>query len=495
MFKFLNTFRGKLLTILAILLIATLGVQLYLNYLDERRNAEIRELQEKALVAGITVGFNGMQAKDRLQEFVNQEGQRYFSEETRERIADILVIDNNWEVYDSLEDKYLPDTDEEGNPINKKLENLTDLPPIVEPQKLGEDRKFFPNADKPEEDKEQGESYAIPIETDQGRWYVLVLLKSHRGQALSRIVQPLFYTLFIFLISIGITILLILRFTRPIYDLSNAARKVAEGDLSVRLRDAKRTDEIGKLATQFNEMTAELEKTRELEAQLQQAEKSAVVGRLASAIAHEIRNPLNYINLSLDHLRAKFLPEKNEEREQYQKLTSQLKTEVERINRQISEFLHYSRPPKLNLRPVEIRPIIDASLRLVEVQAEDQDIKIRVVEREDIPEILGDSEVLRSVFNNLFINAAQSMKNEGGNLNVTLSTFDDYVKIEVKDTGEGIPEENLDKIFEPYFSTKDTGTGLGLAIVKKIVDDHKGLIDVDSEESTGTAFTVRLPKA
>ncbi|MDQ3062590.1 MAG: ATP-binding protein, partial [Acidobacteriota bacterium] len=108
--------------------------------------------------------------------------------------------------------------------------------------------------------------------------------------------------------------------------------------------------------------------------------------------------------------------------------------------------------------------------------------------------ILGDAKVLHSVFNNLLINAVQAMAKSGGILNVIISAKENFVKIEVTDRGVGIPEENLDKVFEPYFSTKETGTGLGLAIVKKNVDDHNGLIDVESKLGEGTKFTVRLPK-
>jgi signal transduction histidine kinase len=287
---------------------------------------------------------------------------------------------------------------------------------------------------------------------------------------------------------------LVWRFSRPIANLSKAARRVAGGDLNFRLKDASRTDEIGQLATQFNEMTAELEKTRELQEKLQESEKSAVVGRLASAIAHEIRNPLNYINLSLDHLRKKFQPEDESKQENFDKLTKQLKIEVDRINDQITEFLRYSRPKKLDLQPIDIRNVVEDSLRIVEPQAKEQNIKISLVERENVPNVLGDAEVLRSVFNNLFINATQSMENTGGNLNIILSSENNCVKIEVKDTGNGIPEANLEKIFEPYFSTKETGTGLGLAIVKRIVDDHNGKIEVESEENVGTTFVVELPR-
>jgi signal transduction histidine kinase len=294
-----------------------------------------------------------------------------------------------------------------------------------------------------------------------------------------------------------VTFLLVWRFTRPITDLSVAARRVAEGDLNVRVPGDDRTDEMGQLAARFNEMTAELEKSKELEDQLRQAEKSAVVGRLGSAIAHEIRNPLNYINLTLDHLRAKFPPPDDSDLAMFRKLIGQIKTEVARINQQISDFLNYSRPASVELQEVTARQLVENSLRIVEGQAEENNIKIAVIEHENVPPVFGDPEYLRSVFNNLFINAIQAMGNEGGNLTIKIErdAADDCVKFEITDTGNGIPAENLSKIFEPYFSTKETGTGLGLAIVQKIVDVHNGTIEVKSEEGKGTKFTVRLPKS
>jgi signal transduction histidine kinase len=249
---------------------------------------------------------------------------------------------------------------------------------------------------------------------------------------------------------------------------------------------------MGQLAQNFNEMTAALEKNKLLEEQLRQAEKSAVVGRLGSAIAHEIRNPLNYINLTLDHLNTKFDP--NDQRSpEYHKLIGRVKTEVGRINQQISDFLNYSRPAKADLKPVEPRSVIEDSLRLIEAQAAENNIKVGVVEQENVPKLMGDTEYLRSVFNNLFINALQAIGSDGGKLNVKISPDNGFVRFEVADTGSGISAENLPKIFEPYFSTKETGTGLGLAIVQKIVEIHHGTIDVESKEGEGSKFTVRLP--
>lgn len=492
--NFFNTFRGRLLIVLALLLIVTLSVQYFLNLRIQRDNAELREAHSQALLAGFAIGVNGMTKPDiRLQDFVKSEGKIFYTNRNKQRIKDILIIDNKWQVWDSLSGQYLPTENDEAYTV---LKNVKDLPPLPteSKEKLGEAIKNFPNADTEITEESKTVTHVLPVQTAFGRWHILVILDTEQEKSAKLASQPLVFTLAILLLSTIITIALVWRFSRPIANLSKAARRVASGDLNFRLDDEKRTDEIGQLAKQFNLMTEELEKTRELQNQLQEAEKSAVVGRLASAIAHEIRNPLNYINLSLDHLRNKFKPEDDAKQENFEKLTSQLKVEVERINRQISDFLRYSRPTKLELNPVNIREAVEDSIRIVEPQAEDQNIKISLVERENVPKVLGDEKVLRSVFNNLFINAVQAMQKDGGNLNITLSSETDCVKIEIKDTGNGIPEENLEKIFEPYFSTKETGTGLGLAIVKKIIDDHNGKIGVESEENVGTTFTVKLPK-
>lgn len=494
--NFFQTFRGRLLIILAILLIVTLSVQYFLNLKTEKENEHLREMQTQALVTGIALGVNSLTSNDRLQEFVKPENQPFLNKNSTPRIEDILVINNEWQIWDSLSDKYLPVQDEAQNElVYKNLQDIRDLPPILDANRLGSDRDKFPNIQKAPSDNDEAEAHVVPIETNQGRWYVMVILANDKQEAERRAARPLIYTLGLLSISTLITILLVWRFTRPIANLSQAARSVAEGDLSVRVEDRGRNDEIGQLTSRFNEMTAQLEKKVELEAQLQQVEKSAVVGRLGSAIAHEIRNPLNYINLTLDHLRAKFKPEDAEKGNDFDKLTSQLKTEVARINQQITDFLSYSRPAKAHLQPTDIRKVVEDSLRIVEAQAAELDIKISLIEDENVPLISGDAEFLRSVFNNLFINAVQSMENSGGNLSVKISPENDFVCIKVADTGKGISEENLPKIFEPYFSTKETGTGLGLAIVKKVIDVHNGIVDVESKLSEGTKFLVKLPKA
>lgn len=495
--KFFSTFRGRLSLILAFLLVATLGVQYYLNLLSQQENIELRDAQSQALVAGIAIGSNALTApEDRVTDLVNRPGQTFLDAESRSRIEDIIIINNNWEITDSINPDHWPTALPNGELSYRPLSDVKDLPPLMEGGRLGDDLANFPNQKEDAEKLRDNEAHAVPIDTSEGRWYIMVILKNNRTEAMRRAAQPLLFTLIVWLISTAMTLFLVWRFTRPIANLSDAARKVAEGDLSVRVPDAeKSTDEMGRLSQRFNEMIAELEKSRELEAQLQQAEKSAVIGRLGSAIAHEIRNPLNYINLTLDHLRSKYPPADPEDRKLFEKLTSQLKGEVARINGQITDFLNYSRPKKAHLKPINAREVIDNSLRIVEAQAEETAIKISVIEQEESPELLGDVEMLRSVFNNLFINAVQSMEATGGSLIVRIARDGEMVRIAVEDTGNGIHEENLQTIFEPYFSTKETGTGLGLAIVQKIVETHNGTVEAESTVGKGTIFTVRLPVA
>jgi len=215
---------------------------------------------------------------------------------------------------------------------------------------------------------------------------------------------------------------------------------------------------------------------------------------LAAAIAHEIRNPLNYINLTLDHLRSSFAPTDPNKRATFVQLNDQLKTEVARINRQITDFLKYSRPSKLDLQSVDIRAEAEDALRLVEVRAEECGIETKIIQDGALPPVMGDPESLRSVFTNLVINAVEAIDGAGGSISIKLSNTDaNSVKVEITDSGHGIAAEDISKVFEPYFSTKETGTGLGLAIVKKAVDDHGGTISVASKEGSGTTFTIILP--
>jgi signal transduction histidine kinase len=293
-----------------------------------------------------------------------------------------------------------------------------------------------------------------------------------------------------------VTGLFVWRFTRPVKYLSNAAQRVASGDFDVRVPENRR-DEMGILAAAFNDMTARLGRARELESKLHQVEKAAVVGRLAAAIAHEIRNPLNYINLTLDHLRSSFAPADAEKRATFERLADQLKAEVQRINRHITDFLKYSRPSALQLEPLDLRAEAEDAVRVIAGRAAERGVTTSVEQEGALPLVIADRDSLRSVFTNLLINSLEAIDGEGGTLEIKLrpdkTDQNGRACVEISDSGSGIPAEDIAKIFEPYFSTKETGTGLGLAIVKKAIDDHRGTINVTSKQGSGTTFTIILP--
>ncbi len=490
--RLISSFRARLLLVLAALLVLTLGTQYVLNLRNARNNRRMREVQTQALVAAVALGFESISAKPRLVALLQQRNNPLLNPQTG-RVANIIVVDNNWRLSDSLDLELLKVN---GEYADRYLQELTTLPPVVNLNELpAEDRAHFPVTTA---DQAGAESFAVSVETVDGRYYVIVILRSYReGQSFwsMQALRPLPYMLGVFLAATLVAAVLVWRFTRPIKDLSNAARRVAAGDFDFRVPAADRTDEMGQLASHFNEMIARLGHMRELEGLLHQAEQSAVVGRLASAIAHEIRNPLNYINLTLDHLRTAFPPDDPKKRETFERLAQQLKLEVARINTRISEFLNYSRPSTLELRPLDLGETARDALQMVEVKAQESGIETRVEEEGDVPPVMGDAEALRSVFTNLIINGMQAIDGEGGSLRINIYGDEGgrRARVEVTDTGRGIDPENISKVFEPYFSTKETGTGLGLAIVKKAIDDHSGTISVRSKPGEGTTFVITLP--
>ena len=488
------SFRARLLLVLAALLVTTLGVQYYLNLGAERKNARIRERQQQALIASVALSIESISSADRLKVLRQNANQPLLDEQTG-RVANIVVIDSNWRIIDTLTGDFLPKKSPDNTYSYHYLWEMTTLPPLKNARQLRDEQIPFPVNSA---DFSAGESHAFSVETVEGRWYVIVVLSSQNetgGIWNRQAARPLVYMLGVLLASTLITSVLVWRFTRPIADLSRAARRVALGNLDFRVQGSDRLDEMGQLASRFNEMIAGLERARELEAQLYLAQQSAVVGRLASAIAHEIRNPLNYINLTLDHLRTAFPPEDASERETFERLAMQLKVEVARINSRITDFLNFTRPGKLELRPLDLRRVAEDAMSLIEVKAAESGIETRIEQQGDVQMVLGDAETLRSVLTNLYINALQSIDGQKGALTVKISIADDKhrTQVEISDTGKGIAPDNISHLFEPYFSTKETGTGLGLAIVKKAIDEHNGTITVQSELGRGTTFTITLP--
>ena len=227
-----------------------------------------------------------------------------------------------------------------------------------------------------------------------------------------------------------------------------------------------------------------------MEEQLQLSDKQAAIGQTVAGIAHEIRNPLASIGGSIELLKQNSNLQPEEKR-----LVEISLSEVDHLNSLISELLDYSRPEKKESQVFHINELISETLKELELHKEYRSsIKIKTEMPDLVVPIVGDRGKIKQVFWNLFINACQAMKRENGDLSVSINETTSEVEVVVEDSGEGIPAENLNKIFNPFFTTKDRGTGLGLSMVYKIVESHGGTIAVSSREGIGTKFKVYLPK-
>jgi signal transduction histidine kinase len=499
--RFFNSFRVRLLLLLAAILVLTLSVQYYVNLRAVQTNTQFIARQQQAIMAGVALGVNSLSSNLYLDQMRDQANQPLFGEQA-ERVKNVLIVDEDGNIKDSLDKNQFPRENADKSVTYVKVKDISlpplrsavDLPseenvPLPEGMTIG----HFTAANQPG-------AFYFPLTTDKGRRYVIVVLGSANSMMTilrRQTRQSLLYTLAVLLVTTLLTGVVVWRFTQPIKSLSNAARRVAAADFSYRVPEVKRQDEMGELSELFNEMTVKLARTRELEAQLYNAEKAVVVSRLASAIAHEIRNPLNYINLTLDHLQVTFAPADPRQQQKFEDLTRQLKSEVARIDNRITEFLNYSRPPKLHPEPLDLAEVARDALRIFEVQMKETGVNATVRSAGTVPLIMADPDSLNSALTNLIINGLQAMDGSGGEISVVLSSDDNgrRARIEVTDSGRGIDAEDISKVFEPYYSTKETGTGLGLAIVKKAVDDHHGTIAVKSKVGEGTTFTITLPAA
>jgi len=231
--------------------------------------------------------------------------------------------------------------------------------------------------------------------------------------------------------------------------------------------------------------TADLRKT---EAQLVRSDKLAALGQLAAGIAHEIRNPLTSINILIHSLTENY-PAVNSNREDFKVIAE----EINRINEIVDQFLRFAKPAPPLLAKAEVLPIFEETLQLLRPQIEKHRILVQK-EFEPLPPILMDREQMKQAILNLLLNAVQAMP-KGGRLALKGRVPEDnrWVQLSIQDSGVGIPGEDIDKLFNPFFSTKEGGIGLGLSITHRIIDQHDGKIEVESAPGKGTLFTVWLP--
>jgi signal transduction histidine kinase len=480
--SYFSRFRTQTVALMAAMLLANTVALQFINQRLERRITAQAERQFNELAEATDLALNSFPSGKYIYELVSSAG---LSVTPGSTIRHILITDEQGEVIDSTASADI------GRPVSAEI---AALPPVSHDEAAA--RNGLDHASK----------ITFPVRTSEGERTIIVVVSLGRLAQVAREAarDRLLATLFTGLLLVALIAFVSRAFTRPVTKLAAAAQRVKAGDLDFHVHSAQQ-NEVGALVRTFDEMVAGLRRNRELEEQLQRAERSAVVGRLASGIAHEIRNPLNFMNLSIDHLREKLAaPPASEEaaevaRAEAVNILGLIKDEVGRLNRLVSDFLSYGRPAKLKLREVDLRALLEEVLGLVRAQAEQQGVSVSLAVAEsdsprgrDTSAVVG-VEQIKTCFSNLVINAVQAMP-EGGQLNVTLAPEELHLKITIADTGHGIAPEAMGQIFEPYFSTKETGVGLGLPLTKKLIEDHGGEISVTSEVGRGTTFTVLLPR-
>ena len=322
---------------------------------------------------------------------------------------------------------------------------------------------------------------------------VNILLDNIRDIQHANFVRRLVATSLVFVIGMFLTIFLARRYTFPIHRLATGVKDVSEGDLSVTF-EVESSDEIGELAENLNEMVEKLKEKEQLEKRLFEAEHLSKVGQLAAGIAHEIRNPLNYISLAIDHLKSELLPVCGSRGGELESIADNIKEEVRKANYMVLNFMNYGRPLKLRLQLVRYPDLINKAMTLLQDRLRESHIEVAREIPEGLPSMLVDPELMRNCLCNFISNAAQAMP-EGGKitLGAGVDTEAKVFLLTFKDQGVGIEPQDLEKVFQPYFTTKEAGIGLGLAITERIIKEHGGGLEVQSQPGEGTTFTVRLP--
>ncbi len=292
--------------------------------------------------------------------------------------------------------------------------------------------------------------------------------------------RNLIITLLLFGFSIIGIVLIAGSLTKPVKELNHSFDRVVNGELNVRV-EPRRDDEMGELARSFNHMVSELKKNREKEELLHRQERLAALGQLAAGVAHEIKNPLNAINLTIEHLRDRFVDANDTRTIEY---VGTVQNEIRRLDETVNNFLSYVRSENLQTKKQDVVPLIRETLQLYE-----REMKLHGIELQSDLKPLQldvDADRFKTVIMNLVLNAIQAMP-KGGLLQV--KTTPDK-KIIIQDNGAGIAAKNLEHIFDLFYTTKSGGTGLGLPTAYKIVEAHGGHLKIESTENEGTTLLI-----
>lgn len=296
--------------------------------------------------------------------------------------------------------------------------------------------------------------------------------------------RNLLLTLGLFGLSIALVATITGKFLKPIKSLNHSFDKVVQGNLDVRV-EPKSKDEIGELSASFNHMVSELRKNKDKENIMNRNERLASLGQLAAGVAHEIKNPLNAINLTIEHLNDKFIHAKEKQAIAY---IDTIQKEIRRLDKTVNNLLSYLRSENLAKEMTDVNALLDEIFHLFEREISVNHIKI--YKNYSTPCLINlDAGRIKTVLMNIITNSIQAMES-GGELRV--ATAENDKSITITDTGQGIPQKNIENIFDLFYTTKSAGTGLGLPTAYKIMQEHGANISISSRENKGTSVLLKF---
>jgi signal transduction histidine kinase len=432
----------------------------------------------------------------------------------------------------------------EPNPLESQVIQ-TDTPLInleIVDRKSGEDRDHFPGEQIGLREvirslfhRDQLYVWEVisPLHDNQNQVIGSIGIEISLDEVITQIQASLLKSLLVFLGSLAAIILAIWYCLRriiihPLQILTNGIQTVQTGNFSYKL-EVKRPHELGQLAAAYNDMIASLQRSRaeiiELNRSLQdrvdqatselqkinqalalkieelektqqkliRSERNAAAAMIAAGIAHEIKNPLSTIKLIIQHLQDKFISPDARKNPKYQEFYQIILEQIQQLDSLVMAFLDYTRPIKLHPVLCSLHELLDNTLALVMNGVTSTGIEVKKEYAENLPAVLVDPEMLKRAFVNLLLNAIQAMP-DGGILTLKTEFIEktQHLQITITDTGIGIEEIHLPKLFNPFFTTKANGIGLGLAIVQRAIQAHNGQISVISQVGKGTSFCIEL---
>jgi signal transduction histidine kinase len=466
----MTSLNSKLVAIMLFLSLSLVTVLVLLYYHTEKQLYNEFERQTAELSEAIRIGVDELTRKGA---FTEKNLREYLTKLNPKGVKEISVISSSDRVLASTE------SSDVGKWVTRSKKELIFRAELGQP--VTSEGTFY--------------NVIIPVASEgKNLGYIHLRMSTENFSVFLRtsVIRRIAAALLVFLLGTGFAVVLARWYTKPIEEMARVTRRVADGDLSAAL-PAERKDEIGQLAQSFNYMIGKLREDRDLREKLRRAEHLAGIGQFSRSIAHEIKNPLNFLSLAIDHMQEAYRPATSADVDRFDSLLTNMKKEIQRVSRFAESFLEFGKSLELTRADADMGGLISNVLELVAVKAAKEQVQI-VLEEDGPPPVLRiDPDFIRTCLFNILLNAFQAMP-DGGRIGVRTRCENGWFVMEVSDTGQGVPPETVTHAFDPFFTTKKGGIGLGLAFTKRVVEEHGGRVGFESQEGQGSTVRILLPR-